>query len=410
MASPNAPRDGDRNPALLGTSSTDGVTPVTVYVNPTTHRLLVDNASSGGSITSINADTTAAQVIAAGTGISVSTTAGTTTITNTGSGGTPGGLNTQIQYNNSGAFGGITGAVTDGTSVSLNAPHLLNPTINGAGTGLATLTYPNTSTSVSIALPATAGTVALTSQLTSGTVTSVSVVSANGFAGTVATSTTTPAITISTSISGILVGNGTSISAATTTGIGTVVLNSSPTLSTPVLGVATATTINKVTFTAPATGSTLTIADGKTLTVNNTLTFSGTDGTTMTMPGASATLAGLATTQTFTNKRITSRIGTTTSSATPTPDGDNNDQYNVTALATGATFGAPTGTPTDGQKLIIRIKDNATPQTLAFNAIYRFSSSLTAPTTTIASKTLYLGFIFNSADSKWDNIAQLNNF
>jgi hypothetical protein len=49
----------------------------------------------------------------------------------------------------------------------------------------------------------------------SGSVTSASVVSANGFAGTVATATTTPAITISTSITGVLKGNGTAISAAT---------------------------------------------------------------------------------------------------------------------------------------------------------------------------------------------------
>jgi len=49
----------------------------------------------------------------------------------------------------------------------------------------------------------------------SGTVTSVSVVSANGFAGTVANSTTTPAITLTTSITGLLKGNGTAISAAT---------------------------------------------------------------------------------------------------------------------------------------------------------------------------------------------------
>ena len=48
-----------------------------------------------------------------------------------------------------------------------------------------------------------------------GSVTSASVVSANGFAGTVATATTTPAITITTSITGVLKGNGTAISAAT---------------------------------------------------------------------------------------------------------------------------------------------------------------------------------------------------
>ena len=106
----------------------------------------------------------------------------------------------------------------------------------------------------------------------------------------------------------------------------------------------------------------------------------------------------------FTNKRITARIGTVASSATPTPAGDTNDQYNVTALAVNATFGAPTGTPTNGQKLIIRIKDNATTRTLAYNAIYR-ALGVTLPTATTASKTIYLGCIYNSADSKWDVIA-----
>jgi len=48
-----------------------------------------------------------------------------------------------------------------------------------------------------------------------GSVTSVSVVSANGLAGTVATATTTPAVTLSTTVTGVLKGNGTAISAAT---------------------------------------------------------------------------------------------------------------------------------------------------------------------------------------------------
>lgn len=49
----------------------------------------------------------------------------------------------------------------------------------------------------------------------SGSVTTVSVASANGLGGTVANPTTTPAITLKTSITGILKGDGTSISAAT---------------------------------------------------------------------------------------------------------------------------------------------------------------------------------------------------
>lgn len=62
------------------------------------------------------------------------------------------------------------------------------------------------------------------------------------------------------------------------TGSGALVFATSPTLTTPTIGVATATTINKVTITAPATASTLTIADGKTLVASNSLTFTGTDG------------------------------------------------------------------------------------------------------------------------------------
>lgn len=50
---------------------------------------------------------------------------------------------------------------------------------------------------------------------TTGTVTSVSVTSANGFAGSVANATTTPAITLSTTITGLIKGNGTALSAAT---------------------------------------------------------------------------------------------------------------------------------------------------------------------------------------------------
>jgi hypothetical protein len=77
------------------------------------------------------------------------------------------------------------------------------------------------------------------------------------------------------------------------TGAGLVVFSISPTLETPVLGVATATSINKVALTAPATGSTLTIADGKTLAANNSVTLAGTDSTTMTFPPASASVGYL---------------------------------------------------------------------------------------------------------------------
>lgn len=59
-----------------------------------------------------------------------------------GGGGTPGGSDTQVQYNNAGSFGGITGATTDGTKVTLVAPILGTPTsvtlTNGTGLPLST--------------------------------------------------------------------------------------------------------------------------------------------------------------------------------------------------------------------------------------------------------------------------------
>ena len=61
------------------------------------------------------------------------------------------------------------------------------------------------------------------------------------------------------------------------TGTGAVVLSTSPTLVTPTLGAATATSVNKVAITAPTTSATLTIADGKTLTVSDNATVSGTN-------------------------------------------------------------------------------------------------------------------------------------
>jgi hypothetical protein len=98
------------------------------------------------------------------------------------------------------------------------------------------------------------------------------------------------------------------------------------------------------------------------------------------------------------------RVTSTASSATPTPNCDTTDQYQLTALAAGATFGAPTGTPANGQRLIIRITDNGTARTLAWNAIYRAIGSA-LPTTTVINKTVYVGLIYNSLAARWDCVA-----
>ena len=157
-------------------------------------------------------------------------------------------------------------------------------------------------------------------------------------------------------------------------------------------------------LTVPATGS---------LTTSYTLTLPTTDGNAnevLKTDGSgvlSWTTAGNVTqtgTETLTNKRIDPRVVSIASSSTPTPNADVTDIYLITALAAGATFGSPTGTHVQGQKLMYRIKDNGTARALSYNAVFR-AVGVTLPTTTIISKTLYLGCIYNATDTKWDIIA-----
>ena len=63
--------------------------------------------------------------LTAGSGISITNGAGSISIAATGGGGTPGGSTTQVQYNNAGAFGGITNATTDGTTLSMTSPKII---------------------------------------------------------------------------------------------------------------------------------------------------------------------------------------------------------------------------------------------------------------------------------------------
>jgi hypothetical protein len=122
---------------------------------------------------------------------------------------------------------------------------------------------------------------------------------------------------------------------------------------------------------------------------------------------AAASIATYTGAETLTNKRITPRVVSITDAATITPTGDTADQYVVTALAQSATIAAPSGTPTNGQKLTIRLEDNGTGRTLTWtttSGAYR-AIGVSLPTTTVASKSLYVGCIYNSQDVFWDVVA-----
>lgn len=251
----------------------------------------------------------------------------------------------------------------------------------------------------------------------SGTVTSVSVTTANGVSGTVATATTTPAISLTLGAitpSSVSIGsdpadagvirleNAAVIaweSSPASTDI-TLTVNSSeqfvfsgsilsPTLITPVLGVATATSLN---------GLTVTTSTG-TLTIPN--------GVVLTGPSSTGTAATLANAETLISKRIRPRAVTVASSASVTIDSDATDIYTITALAAAVTFNAPSGTPTAGQKILVRVLDNGTARGITFTggANGWAACGITLPTTTVLSKYLYFVAIWNEVTTTWQVVA-----
>jgi hypothetical protein len=110
---------------------------------------------------------------------------------------------------------------------------------------------------------------------------------------------------------------------------------------------------------------------------------------------------------TLTNKRITPRVNTVSSSATPAINTDTTDLFTITALAANITSMSSglTGTAVDGQRLMIRIKDDATPRTITWGASFISSGVATLLATTVASKTHLVGLIYDSAAAKWVCVA-----
>lgn len=158
---------------------------------------------------------------------------------------------------------------------------------------------------------------------------------------------------------------------------------------------ASLTKVGVVTVTQPATGSTLTIPDG--------VTFTG--------PSASGTAATLAGTETLTNKRVSKRVvdlADATSFTLSADTADVNTHTNTQATGT-LTANAPSGTPTNGQEIIFRIKSTNV-QTYSWNAAFRGGTTALPVASTGGGKTDYYKFIYNSADSKWDYFSMGVNF
>ena len=222
-----------------------------------------------------------------------------------GSGGSIGGSDTQVQFNDGGTLGGDAGLTWNKTTDALK--------IGVAGTTTGTLQLTG----------ATSGTLTLTANAVAGTVTVTLPAATDTLMGKATTDTLTNKTFDTAGAGNSFSING--LAATANTGTGDVVRATSPTLVTPTLGAATATSINNLTITS-STG-TLTIAAGKTVTVNNTLTLAGTDGTTMTFPSTTATIARTDAGQTFTG------VNTFTSPKiiTDVSDTNGNEIFKITA-------------------------------------------------------------------------------
>jgi hypothetical protein len=105
-----------------------------------------------------------------------------------------------------------------------------------------------------------------------------------------------------------------------------------------------------------------------------------------------------------------SRVVTASStSGALTINSDTTDIYIAEGLTGAITFAAPSGTPVNGQKLLIRIRDDGTVRGITWTTGTGSEGfrpiGITLLTTTVSLKTTYVGCIYNSVDSLWDAIA-----
>ena len=347
---------------------------------------------NSGSTLTVNSGATVSGLVSqlvAGSGITLSPSGGQGVVTVSASGGLPGGSNTQLQYNNSGVFGGTSGLTWSGTGLALAASGAISvfdlSNANVGGDSLIRFTNDQGARLYSAVLGSTfAGTTAgisnnnlalITTSQTGGTYpsalmfgtgngapvylmanntnyikldgagnTSLPLLTTNGV---VTTNSGIGNLASTTSLSGIAVsgaaGSFTTLSASSTvsgTGFSTY-LASPPAIggtapSTGAFTTLTATSVNGLTLTANATG--FSVAGGttsKTLTVSNSLTLAGTDSTTMTFPSTSATIARTDAANTFTGHQTIE--GVTSTGAT----GTGNLVYSASPTLTTPALGTP---------------------------------------------------------------------
>jgi hypothetical protein len=139
------------------------------------------------------------------------------------------------------------------------------------------------------------------------------------------------------------------------------------------------------------------VADNMALLETQVGTSLNPDGTLTT--AAMTQIAGNATVKA---KRTIPRIRVQASTATLTPDIDSYNYERVTALTTAINVANPTGTPSDGEGLVVEITGTAA-RAITWGTSFEANSqySLTLPSTTVTTKTTFVTFTWNSTRAKW---------
>jgi hypothetical protein len=243
-------------------------------------------------------------------------------------------------------------------------------------------------------------------------------------AGTTGTLTVARGGSGATSLTGVLKGNGTSAFTAGNVNLASEVTGTLPvsnggtgaaslTANNVILGNGTST----VQFVAPSTTGNVLKSNGTTWVsaaeAAQVYPSAGIAVSTGTAWGTSKTtptgdIVGTTDTQTLSSKRVNPRVvSASATSGNLTINGDTTDVYRAEGLAGAITLLSPSGTPVDGQKIMIRLKDNGAARAItwttsagAFRAV-----GITLPTTTVAGKVTYVGCVRNATDSFWDVIA-----
>jgi hypothetical protein len=161
---------------------------------------------------------------------------------------------------------------------------------------------------------------------------------------------------------------------------------------------------------------TLPVANGgtgaATLTANNVVLGNGTSAVQFVAPGASGNaLVSNGTTWTSAAVSNLPRVVVIADATSITMDADTTDmatQANTQAVGT-LTVNAPTGTPVNGQKLMLRLRSTNV-QTFSWNAIFQGGTTPLPTTSSGSSKYDYYGFIYNGTATKWQIVGTASGF